>query len=253
MYSVVLIYYSAFDTASVKDACWNDMDCRVKMTAAGTKEEIVEIINLHPDMVFICTNENNIDIFKITDELTEKLPGAAIGFISGIREFEFIRHAVNSGISGFVSIPFKRMEFKAAVDAMKRRLGENEKNIAAGRSMINKAGENDGLEEVNSFVVRNAVAYIEENYKNKISLSDVAEEIFVSRWHLSKVLNQYLGKSFSEIINGYRIEAAKKLLLNPSMRIGEIAEEVGFSDSAHFSHVFKKMVGMSANEYRNRN
>lgn len=246
MYSVVLIYYSAFDTASVMDAGWNDMDCRVIETAAGTNEEIVKIINIHPDMIFICTNDNNIDILKITDELTGRLPNAVIGLISGIREFEFIRVAVNSGICGLISLPVEPLEFKAAVRAMKHRVDEKRTADA-----LNLTGENDGIEESNSFVVRNALSYIAENYKNKLSLSDVAEEIFVSRWHLSKVLNQYLGKSFSEVVNGYRIEEAKKLLLDPSMRIGEIADEVGFSDSAHFSHVFKKMVGMSANEYRN--
>ena len=69
--------------------------------------------------------------------------------------------------------------------------------------------------------------------------------------HLSKLLNKYVGKSFTDIVNGYRIEAAKELLNDPSLRISTIAENVGFGDSAHFSHVFKRMEGISANEYRN--
>ena len=48
-----------------------------------------------------------------------------------------------------------------------------------------------------------------------------------------------------------RIDAAKELLKDPSLRIGDIADEVGFMDIAHFSRVFKKQVGVSANEYRN--
>ena len=46
-------------------------------------------------------------------------------------------------------------------------------------------------------------------------------------------------------------EKAKELLKDPSLRIGDIAEEVGFLDVAHFSRVFKKQAGISANEYRN--
>lgn len=42
------------------------------------------------------------------------------------------------------------------------------------------------------------------------------------------------------------------MLRDPALRIGDIADEVGFSDMAHFSRVFKKTVGISANEYRNK-
>ena len=52
-------------------------------------------------------------------------------------------------------------------------------------------------------------------------------------------------------MNGIRIEEAKKLLKNPAYRVGDVADMVGFLDMAHFSRVFKKIVGVSANEYRN--
>lgn len=100
--------------------------------------------------------------------------------------------------------------------------------------------------------MKNALAYIQENYNKKISLSEVAENTFVSQWHLSKLLNKHLEKSFSEILNSIRIEKAKELLKDPSLRIGDVAEEVGFLDMAHFSRVFKKIEGISANEYRNK-
>ncbi|MBQ3939420.1 MAG: helix-turn-helix transcriptional regulator, partial [Clostridia bacterium] len=52
-------------------------------------------------------------------------------------------------------------------------------------------------------------------------------------------------------LNAVRINAAKRLLRDPSLKIGEIGEMVGYADTAHFARVFKKIVGMSANEYRN--
>lgn len=108
-----------------------------------------------------------------------------------------------------------------------------------------------GDHEANSFVVNNAIKFMEANYQRKITLIDVADHVYVSQWHLSKLLNRYTGKNFSEILNGCRIEAAKKLLAEPGLRIADIAEEVGFADTAHFSRVFKKLTGVSANEYRN--
>ena len=79
----------------------------------------------------------------------------------------------------------------------------------------------------------------------------MADNVYVSQWHLSKLLNKYTGQNFSEILNHVRMEKAKELLGNPSLRIGDIAEMVGFLDMAHFSRVFKKQAGISANEYRN--
>ena len=90
-----------------------------------------------------------------------------------------------------------------------------------------------------SFIVKNALTYIEENYTKKLTLCEVAEKTYVSQWHLSKLLNRHTGQSFSDI-------------LNPSLRIGDLSEQVGFLDLAHFSRVFKKQEGVSANEYRNQ-
>lgn len=103
-----------------------------------------------------------------------------------------------------------------------------------------------------SFIVNNALKYIEENYTQKLKLADVAEHVYVSQWHLSKLLNGYTGQSFSDILNNVRIDKAKELLHDPSLRIGDVADMVGFLDMAHFSRVFKKQAGISANEYRNR-
>ena len=80
----------------------------------------------------------------------------------------------------------------------------------------------------------------------------MADACYVSQWHLSKLLNRYMQKSFYDILHSLRIQAARELLADPSLRIGEICEMVGYADVAHFSRVFKKLEGMSANEYRNR-
>lgn len=84
------------------------------------------------------------------------------------------------------------------------------------------------------------------------AMCEVAEKTYVSQWHLSKLLNRHTGQSFSDILNHCRIEHAKKLLEDPSIRIGDISDAVGFLDLAHFSRVFKKQEGMSANEWRNQ-
>ena len=78
----------------------------------------------------------------------------------------------------------------------------------------------------------------------------MADHVYVSQWHLSKLLNRETGQSFFDLLGSMRIEKAKKLLYDPSRRIHEIAEDLGFSDVAHFSRSFKKFVGCTPGEYR---
>jgi len=105
--------------------------------------------------------------------------------------------------------------------------------------------------ETDSFIVNQAVIFIEENCSRKITLNDAADACYVSRWHLSKLLNKYLERNFYGLLNSARINKAKKLMPDPSLRIGDISELVGFADAPHFSRVFKKLEGLSANQYRN--
>lgn len=140
---------------------------------------------------------------------------------------------------------------------------ETEQKTVSDTLQANVTEKEDGTEDpkeqdleedasASSFIVKNALAYIEENYKQKLKLADVAEKTYVSQWHLSKLLNKQTGQNFSEILNNVRIEKAKELLKDPALRIGDVAEAVGFLDMAHFSRVFKKQAGISANEYRNK-
>ena len=85
-----------------------------------------------------------------------------------------------------------------------------------------------------------------------LSLNDVAEHVYVSQWHLSKLLNRETGQSFFDLLGGMRIELAKQLLMAPSLRVHEVAEQTGYADVAHFSKSFKKFAGCTPGEYRNR-
>ena len=89
-----------------------------------------------------------------------------------------------------------------------------------------------------------------EHCTEHISLSDVADGVYVSQWHLSKLINRHTNQSFFDLLGSMRIERAKQLLQDPAMRVHEVAEQVGYSDVAHFSKSFKRFTGMTPGEYR---
>ncbi|MFI3168453.1 MAG: response regulator [Faecalibacterium sp.] len=114
------------------------------------------------------------------------------------------------------------------------------------------APDSPAVENAQNFIVHNAQAYIREHYAEKLTLGDVAAQVYVSQWHLSKLISRYTKQSFFDLLNGARIDKAKELLCDPALRVWEISEMVGFAEVTHFSRIFKKIVGMSANEYRSQ-
>lgn len=98
--------------------------------------------------------------------------------------------------------------------------------------------------------VRLASAYMEANYMQELSLQKVAEYVSLNPWYFSSQFKKYMGIPMGEYLNQVRIKAAVNLMEERDLKIGEIAELVGFKDSAYFGSVFKKFKKMSPKEYR---
>lgn len=145
---------------------------------------------------------------------------------------DYAQKAIRLGVTRFLLKPSNMDELEEAISAMCENL--KKKSITGEES----AATGEAAEKAEA--------------KEEDGASEVTEKTYVSQWHLSKLLNRHTGQSFSDILNHCRIEHAKKLLEDPSLRIGDISDAVGFLDLAHFSRVFKKQEGMSANEWRNQ-
>lgn len=94
----------------------------------------------------------------------------------------------------------------------------------------------------------------EELYKNPlISRLDLATRLSTNEGYLSQIINEEINKSVIQFVNGYRIDAAKKLLLDPVFNkysLEAIGLEVGFKSRSTFYNVFKISLGMSPGAYR---
>jgi YesN/AraC family two-component response regulator len=99
-------------------------------------------------------------------------------------------------------------------------------------------------------VIFKALDYIRKNYMNKISLQDVAEAANISPSYFSKVFKDEMRCNFNVYLNQYRVEVAKKLLMDISIPLVNVAFLTGFEDQSYFSKVFKKITGMSPGKYR---
>lgn len=99
-------------------------------------------------------------------------------------------------------------------------------------------------------VISRAKEFIKQNLTEDISLGQVAKAVNTSTFYFCKMFKKATGINFTDYVSRQRIESAKNLLLNPNLRVSEIAYEVGFQSLTHFNRVFKKVIGQSPTEYR---
>ncbi|ABX44208.1 response regulator transcription factor [Lachnoclostridium phytofermentans] len=232
---------------------WEKHNCQVVGTAFNGKDGLDLIRDQKPDILISDICMPGMDGLTMIASIKSQFPKMQICILTGFRDFDYAQRAICLGVTRFLLKPSKMNELLDALDVMTTNLSSSDVEIKKEELLISDTEQQDSPEEntASSFIVKNALQYIDENYQQKIMLSEVAEHIYVSQWHLSKLLHRHTGQNFSEILNNVRIEKAKELLNNPALRIGEVAEKVGFVDMAHFSRVFKKIVGISANEFRN--
>ena len=99
-------------------------------------------------------------------------------------------------------------------------------------------------------VITRAKEYIKENQSEDLSLGQVAKAVNTSTFYFCKIFKKVTGINFTDYLSRVRIEKSKNLLLNPNLRISEIAFEIGFQSLTHFNRVFKRITGQSPTEYR---
>jgi AraC-like DNA-binding protein len=99
-------------------------------------------------------------------------------------------------------------------------------------------------------VIRRAKDYIKEHQTERLSLGQVARAVNMSTFYFCKMFKKAAGINFTDYLSRVRIEKSKNLLLNPNLRVSEIAFEVGFQSLTHFNRVFKKILGQSPTDYR---
>lgn len=97
---------------------------------------------------------------------------------------------------------------------------------------------------------RLAMDYIQKNYMDPdLSLNDICSYLNISTSYFSTIFKEMTGETFTEVLIRTRMEKAKELLENTTMKNYEIAEKVGFSDPHYFGISFKKITGVTPTEY----
>ena len=98
-------------------------------------------------------------------------------------------------------------------------------------------------------VFNRAMEYISQNYLSDITLTSMALELNYEPHYISRIIHEHTGVNLRQLINGYRIELAKELLVKNELTVSEIALQCGFKGIRNFNRVFKQMTGLEPSSY----
>jgi len=104
----------------------------------------------------------------------------------------------------------------------------------------------------NQRLVSRAIEYIKENYHSQITLDDLARQVYLSPFYFSHIFKEEVGTNFIDYLTGVRLDKAKLLLEQTMVAVHIIATQVGYNDVNYFSRVFKKVVGLTPTQYREK-
>ena len=98
--------------------------------------------------------------------------------------------------------------------------------------------------------LRPVMEYIDQHYKDKIYIEELADKLMVSADYFTKMFKESIGKTPIDYINGLRINRALELLENPALSVAAVAEEIGFCNPNYFHKIFKQYMEVSPIVYR---
>lgn len=105
-------------------------------------------------------------------------------------------------------------------------------------------------EDITNYTILRAINYIKEHYRDNITLEEVARKLDITPEYLSTLFNREVEINFTTFLKRFRLSQAKRLLKGTSLKIYEVAQQVGYSDSKYFMRVFKEEQGVSPKEFR---
>ena len=206
---------------------------------AGTGQEAFALAQqLMPDVVFSDIKMPEMDGIELLAALRKHNPSVLTVIISGYSDFEYTRAAIRNSAADYLLKPVNPEELKQLLHRLETMLMAREQLLAPRRH----ASPTE--------IVSSVMIYLRENYDKQIDFASIAEAQAISAPYLSKLFHDHAGTSPSRYLTEYRMQQAKKLLVDSRLSIKEIANSVGYPDQFHFSKSFKGLTGMSPAQFR---
>ncbi len=238
---------------------WKALGCEIIGEARDGGEALELIRHLKPDLVITDIRMPALDGLTLIQEASSICDPEFI-IMSGYDDFAYAKRAIHLGVTDYLCKPIDEDEFHLAiVNAGKKILRKKEHSalnpkvdiVNNSNLMLFKEYLSDHDTPKDKYI-SNAVSFIEKNYQKDITVGDVCKNLLISESYLTKLFRECTGYSFVDYLTNCRMKKACELLKDENMKIYAVAEQVGYKDQRYFSVLFKKFVGLTPRQFRER-
>lgn len=182
-----------------------------------------------------------MDGITLVKQLRERKQQTEVVMISGYDDFPYLQFALRAQVVDYLLKPVEVDDMSRCLETIQGRLAK----VDAAKPLAAPADEDE-----QESPIRQAVRYIHSVLPGDITLQEVAAKVHLNPSYLSQLFKQQMKINFIDYVLEHRMEKAKQLLSQTTLRVSEIAERVGYSDLAYFSNAYKRITGMTPSEYR---
>ncbi|MEG2786926.1 MAG: response regulator [Romboutsia sp.] len=218
-------------------------DINVVASASNGKEAYELAINLKPQVIISDIKMPIMGGIELTKEIKKVFPDIYIVLLTNYAEFSYAKEAISCGVYEYlIKSDIRPKELKGVLEKIQDLIESKNSEIQE----ISNYNEDTKY----SKAVNKAIEYINENYKEHISLQDISSYVYLSHEYFSRLFKDEVGENFSSYLTNYRMKKAEKLLKTTDMKIAQVSIEVGYPNASYFSKSYKKYKGISPEEDR---
>lgn len=224
---------------------WNTMGFEVVAQFEDGSDAIAYLESRETDLVIsdVCMYE--VSGLELAQYVSEHCPRTKMVMLSGFREFDYARQAMQYGAKDYLLKPIDKEELCATLARIRAELDEE-------RRMAPRPPMSAELPATRAGLVKLVKDYIDAHLAEELTVERLARYVSYSESHFSHEFRAATGASVMEYVTAQRMVRAKELLQGLNLTNREVARSVGYADDRYFLRVFQKHAGMSVRAFRQR-
>ena len=244
MWKILVADDEALERNALRELIETELGHCAEVRTARDGAAAVEVATLwKADIVLMDIEMPGMNGIEATQNIKRQLPACTVVFLTAYGLFAYAQEAIRLGVSDYI---LKPAEDEAVLCVLQKAMHKESALPPAAAPCVPVAGQ-----DKNSRIMQQVQTYLSKNYKQDISLENLAQTLDFSPFYFSKLFKQYFGVTFVEYLTDIRIEIAKNILQDTTKSAKDVGEQVGYPNSNYFVKLFKKKTGLTPTEYRN--
>jgi two-component system response regulator YesN len=226
----------------------------VSAKALGAEDALFSLEVTSPDLIITDIRMPVTDGLALLQQVRRTGWEGFAAIVSGYDDFAYAQQAVRLGVFEYILKPVFPDDIQALLQRTKQLLDKEQTKKNKMRNELQAELHHQTLEEIDDCRIPSylsqAKSFIRDHFADPLSLSKVAKHVAVNPAYLSYSFTKYCGQSFLEYLTQYRITKAKELLHQTPFQIQEVARQIGYTDIAYFTRLFRRVTGLTPGTYR---